>query len=260
MDLRNLPIGRGSPLARGLGGALLLAVMLLAAAHVASGPVPVRIMPLGDSITAGEAEMPPDSYTGYRGPLWSELVADGYHIDFVGSVVNGPDTIDRNHEGHAGYRIDQLLAGISIYLVARPDVILLQAGTNDLLQGISPENASQLLGELLDRIHQLRPNAHIVVASILPIRTSNFFHVSPKLMSDFNSQVAPLVVARAARGWRISHVDMAARVALKPFEFDSLGIHPTQDGYVRMASVWHAELKTILGDTNKSVPREMSTD
>jgi lysophospholipase L1-like esterase len=250
MDLRSLPIDRGSALAQGLGRAVLLAIMLLAAAHVASRPAPVRIMPLGDSITAGEADMPPDSYTGYRGPLWSDLVADGYHIDFVGSVVNGPDTIDRNHEGHAGYRIDELLAGISIYLVARPDIILLHAGTNDLLQGISPENASQLLGELLDRIHELRPNAHVVVASILPISTSNFFHLSPKLISDFNSHVALLVAARVARGWRISHVDMAARVALKPFEFDSFGIHPTQDGYVRMASVWHAELKAILGDTH----------
>jgi lysophospholipase L1-like esterase len=226
--------------------------MLLSVAHVASGPAPVRIMPLGDSITAGEADTPPDSYTGYRGPLWSELVADGYHIDFVGSVVNGPDAIDRNHEGHAGYRIDELLAGISSYLAARPDIILLHVGTNDLLQGISPANASQILGELLDRIHQLRPTAHVVVASILPISTSNSVHVSPKLITDFNSHVAPLVAARAARGWRISHVDMAARVALRPFEFDSSGIHPTQDGYVRMASVWHAELKTILGHTPAS--------
>jgi lysophospholipase L1-like esterase len=248
MSGRNVPKRRGSSTRRVFLGALLLTIMLLAVAHFASGPTLVRIMPLGDSITAGVTDLPADRHTGYREPLWSQLIADGYHVDFVGSMVNGPDTFDNDHEGHEGFRIGQLVEGISVYLAAKPDVILLHAGTNDLLQGIAPEKAAQLLGVLLDRIHELRPSAYVVVASILPVRAANFYHASPHLFSDFNSHVEPLVAARAALGWRISHVDMAAEVALKPFEFDSLGIHPSPSGYARMAAVWRAELKTILAD------------
>src|SRR5690606_20101241 len=68
----------------------------------------VRIMPLGDSITDG-LTVP----GGYRIDLWQKLVADGYTIDFVGSQSNGPASLgDRDHEGHSGWRIDQIDANI----------------------------------------------------------------------------------------------------------------------------------------------------
>ena len=64
----------------------------------------VRIMPLGDSITDG-VQTP----GGYRIGLWQRFVANGYREDFVGSLSNGPAALgDHDHEGHSGWRIDQI--------------------------------------------------------------------------------------------------------------------------------------------------------
>ncbi|MEW9533764.1 SGNH hydrolase, partial [Microbispora sp. NPDC049125] len=69
----------------------------------------VRVMPLGDSITEG-TQVP----GGYRIGLWQRLAAGRYTIDFVGSQYNGPGNLgDHDHEGHPGWRIDQIDANIT---------------------------------------------------------------------------------------------------------------------------------------------------
>src|SRR3954464_13684471 len=69
----------------------------------------VRIMPLGDSITEG-TQVP----GGYRIGLWQRLAAGGYRNDFVGSQFNGPGSLgDHDHEGHPGWRIDQIDAKVT---------------------------------------------------------------------------------------------------------------------------------------------------
>ncbi|MEU6439574.1 hypothetical protein [Streptomyces sp. NPDC047046] len=57
-----------------------------ASAHGSSAaPAPLRVMPLGNSITWGVGS---PSGNSYRGFLWNQLTADGYPLDFVGSVRN----------------------------------------------------------------------------------------------------------------------------------------------------------------------------
>jgi hypothetical protein len=52
-------------------------------------------MPLGDSITDGLV-VP----GGNRIGLWQRFVANGYKVDFVGSLSNGPASLgDHDHEG-----------------------------------------------------------------------------------------------------------------------------------------------------------------
>src|SRR4051812_26294377 len=64
----------------------------------------VRGVPLGDSITDG-VPIP----GAYRIGLWQRFVSGGYKVDFVGSLFNGPATLgDHDHEGHSGWRIDQI--------------------------------------------------------------------------------------------------------------------------------------------------------
>ena len=92
----------------------------------------VKIMPLGDSITYGEHS---STGGGYRLPLWNELVARGTHIDFVGSMRNGPPGFDAENEGHRGWEIAQITSHIINWLIAyRPDIILLHIGTNDIIK------------------------------------------------------------------------------------------------------------------------------
>src|SRR4051812_1096336 len=79
---------------------------------------PVRIMPLGDSLTEGGYNQEGQWRVGpgFRGVLYDQLVHQGFNIDFVGSVASGPaDLFDRDHEGHSGWRIDQLTSGIAAW-------------------------------------------------------------------------------------------------------------------------------------------------
>src|SRR5688572_17581059 len=74
----------------------------------------VRVMPLGDSITEG-TQVP----GGYRVGLWQRLSGAGYRVDFVGTQFNGPAALgDHDHQGHPGWRIDQIDANITGWLAS----------------------------------------------------------------------------------------------------------------------------------------------
>ena len=65
-------------------------------------------MPLGDSITRGWFGSV--GHWGYRKPLYDNLSREGFNFDFVGSYVDGSFP-DPNHEGHDGWRADEILNG-----------------------------------------------------------------------------------------------------------------------------------------------------
>ncbi|MEN3541405.1 GDSL-type esterase/lipase family protein, partial [Microbispora sp. ZYX-F-249] len=123
----------------------------------------VRVMPLGDSITEG-TQVP----GGYRIGLWQRLAAGRYTIDFVGSQFNGPGNLgDHDHEGHPGWRIDQIDANITRWLQTyTPRTVLLHIGTNDVLQNYNVSGAPQRLSTLIDHITAAAPNAEVFVATI----------------------------------------------------------------------------------------------
>src|SRR5690349_19416777 len=109
----------------------------------------VRVMPLGDSITEG-TQVP----GGYRTGLWQRMAGGGYRVDLVGSQFNGPSSLgDHDHEGHPGWRIDQIDANITGWLQATSaHTVLLHIGTNDVLQNYQLSTAPARLSGLLDRI------------------------------------------------------------------------------------------------------------
>jgi len=91
-----------------IGKSVLLGELLAALGFIAclvsatASPPPIRILPLGDSITYGY----PVS-GGYRLPLYQLLTNGGYNVDFTGTQTdNGaPDLPDPHHEGHPGWTI-----------------------------------------------------------------------------------------------------------------------------------------------------------
>jgi len=109
--LQRMSSSRLSPARRLLAASLAsfgLALALPARAHAQT----VRVMPLGDSITESQT-----GFASYRYWLWHQLQDFGFCVDFVGSQsgVNGtpkfPD-FDQDHEGHTGWRTDQVLAQV----------------------------------------------------------------------------------------------------------------------------------------------------
>src|SRR5215212_10444100 len=126
----------------------------------------VRVMPLGDSITEG-TQVP----GGYRNGLWQRFTANGYRVDFVGSQFNGPSSLgDHDHEGHPGWRIDQIDANIVGWLrTSTPHTVLLHIGTNDVLQNFNLGTAPNRLPALIDHITNTAPTAAVFVAQIPPL-------------------------------------------------------------------------------------------
>src|SRR5688500_15993420 len=96
-----------------LGTALVVLVYFLVASLApAQTPPPVRIMPLGDSITFGAGGTA--NLGGYRGPLYTLLTNAGYNVDFVGTQTgNSSGVPDQDHQGHSGWRIDELDSNIA---------------------------------------------------------------------------------------------------------------------------------------------------
>ncbi|HWJ54689.1 MAG TPA: GDSL-type esterase/lipase family protein, partial [Vicinamibacterales bacterium] len=140
------------------------------------------MLPLGDSITEGY--IPPSANGGYRVELFNQAVMAGKNVTFVGTQLNGPNTVagktfPRRHEGRGGYTIagggQGALAGsvtdtaISMY---HPNIVLLMIGTNDINGNINVSTAPTRLGQLIDEIITDAPTALVVVASIIPIANS----------------------------------------------------------------------------------------
>ena len=116
---------------------LVVFVFFLHLILVSAAGAITRIMPLGDSITQGAASGEPDEdlQAGYRLVLWDLLADAGYDVDFVGNLNSGSDILDfdPHHEGHPGWRDDEIAANIYAWLKLNPaDIILLHIGTNDL--------------------------------------------------------------------------------------------------------------------------------
>lgn len=129
-------------------------------------PPQIRVMPLGDSTVAGSGSA---QRVGYRLPLQLLISGrSGYTVDFVGSQERGP-MADNQHEGHPGYTIDRIRAGVDRWIKTyRPDVVLLSVGLNDLNLGDDPELAADQAADLVDRIFALRPGITVIMQGVVP--------------------------------------------------------------------------------------------
>jgi lysophospholipase L1-like esterase len=209
----------------------------LTAPAVAESNGGVRVMPLGDSITEG-TQVP----GGYRIGLWQRLAAAGYRTDFVGSQFNGPGNLgDHDHEGHPGWRIDQIDANITGWLrTTTPRTVLLHIGTNDVLQNSNVAGAPNRLSTLIDHITTTAPAADVFVASIIPISNAG----QESAARTFNAAIPGIVQSKVNAGKRVHFVDMHA--ALNTGDLID-GVHPTAGGYDKMAATWYNALRAVPG-------------
>ncbi|WP_440074075.1 lectin [Streptosporangium sp. OZ121] len=197
----------------------------------------VRVMPLGDSITEG-TQVP----GGYRIGLWQRLVSGRYTVDFVGSQFNGPAGLgDHDHQGHPGWRIDQIDANITNWArTYNPRTVLLHIGTNDILQNYNVAGAPQRLSTLIDRITTTVPDADVFVATIIPLSNSG----QEAAARTFNAAIPGIVQNKVNSGKRVHLVDMHSKLTTSDL-ID--GIHPTAGGYDKMAAAWYAALQSVPG-------------
>ena len=193
-----------------------------------------KVMPIGDSITEGY-----NVVGGYRRYLKEDLNAAGSDMDFVGSLFGGPGEGDWEHEGHRGSHIQDIADNVALWLRAyRPDVVLLMIGTNDIVDRI-PYGAAGRLSSLIDTISTEQPTATVLVASIPPLADPPF---NLDVMA-YNASIPSVVAGKQASGQSVRFVDINR--ALTIADLDGT-IHPTADGYSKIASAWFNELRSVV--------------
>lgn len=210
------------------------------------------IMPLGDSITQGtvDGSVPPaGTRVGFRKPLYDLLKASGYAFDLVGSRNDGFDVpdFDFDHEGWGGWTAYEIAwgktgyptDGVRKWLEDNPaDIILLHIGTNNL----NPANYTDV-ASILDQIDQWENSAGgnpatVVLAKIIDQNPQN-----PDVVA-FNNNVESMANNRIANGDDIIIVDQYS--ALNYPDDMASPLHPTPNGYSKMANVWFNTLSSIV--------------
>jgi lysophospholipase L1-like esterase len=185
----------------------------------------LRILAIGDSTTAGTP--------GFRSPLESPPAGAGdvesQYAYWLEQIC--PDWTVLNR-GVNRERIDHIQARFARDLrEARPDVVILIAGVNDIYEGRAAADVQRGLDALYRKAEQA--GLPLVAGSILPYDTAT---------PDQNARMHAVngwIRGRAAGGARMAFCDTRAAVAL-PGCADRLasspdGLHPSPDGYRLMA-------------------------
>uniref|UniRef100_UPI0023F91725 GDSL-type esterase/lipase family protein n=1 Tax=Ruminococcus callidus TaxID=40519 RepID=UPI0023F91725 len=261
------------------------------AAGMAAAPVaaedttePVRILAMGDSITDGYI----NGDNGYRKYFCYEMQQKGFtNFDMVGPKNNWSDSVsyttsdgvtfqyDPAHAGYSGYAIEKIGSRQGLYETIfdttyynnnvtgnmieayDPDIVLLQIGTNDLLDnqnaGIT-DRLEKLVDKLLDSIDS---DSMLFVASVPDIDVSvkhdwlwayqssgysyennpeEFTALVEQSVDNYNASVKELVEKKQAVGARIRFADINSVVDMKTGLED--GVHPNEAGYACRGKYW----------------------
>lgn len=257
---------------------LILALFLAGhGAFAATGQTtarPLRVMPLGDSITRGSylarhADGPhqgkPIGLANPGGGGWRKLLQDhlrtaGVSYDFVGElsyhsygaagVVDS--SFDPDHHGLAGFSNRQILAGGT---VPAPTDVLAALGTAritvpDLAAVLSRQKPDIILlmsgtngfdapnrDELIRQIGRLS-SAHLFVATILPQQPPR---AGWEQVDEYNAGLPAIVATQQAAGHRVTLVDMNRAITAADLLPD--GVHPGPEGLRKMAATWFRALQ-----------------
>jgi lysophospholipase L1-like esterase len=203
----------------------------------AAGAVPVRILPLGDSITYGLGSL---RHGSYRVELAHRLRAAGVAVDMVGSNRSGPAGADDDNEGHSGWRIDQVAERADEWMATyRPDVVLLHVGTNDMRSDEKAAGAAARLSALVDRLLAASPDVTVLVAEIVGARDDSLGGFYQHRIDAYNSRIPSIV---AARGDRVRLVNQTGVDGTDLYDV----LHPNEFGYRKMAWNWYRALRPVL--------------
>jgi lysophospholipase L1-like esterase len=224
---------------------------------------PIRIMPLGDSITYGRNDAAlepggpssPNYVVGYRQSLYLSLWNSGVNMDFVGSLQDGElatPVFDLDHQGMLdsnGFTAQELTASVFDLLSANPaDVLLLHIGTNDIRNTTAAD-----IENILDEIDRYDPDITVLLARI--INTQYSTDPRSPYITQFNNDVA--VMAQNRKSDKIIIVDQEKALTYPDDMHDML--HPSTGGYDIMAGAWLNTLNTFLPLCADVAPTIIST-
>lgn len=208
---------------------------------------PKLIVALGDSLTRGANPKNPAN-TGVKGyvPFLQEELGAGYEILNCG--IGGQTTAQIRE------RLEQIVLGdyqncsldvaetsntaafydFSKYQGQVPDTVLLLAGTNDLLQGISLQTTQENLEAMISLV--LNANMKLYLGTVPPLPAQMVSGQSVQRELQLNSLVQEIVLEAAND--RLILADLYPDLQAQWAAFNWDGIHLNQSGNEVMARAW----------------------
>ncbi len=227
----------------GLLAALLLPLGITFAPRATAAPAadPVRVMPLGDSITGSPG--------CWRAVLWNRLLNSGYKdIDFVGTLPpqGCGQAHDGDNEGHGGELVtnvaDQnLLPGR--LAATRPDIVVMHFGTNDVWSSIAPDRILAAYTKLVTQMRASNPDMRILVAQLIPLNPATCAACAQRVV-DFNARIPDWARATGTERSPITVVDQWTGFSTATDTYD--GVHPNASGDDKIAARWFPALAAVL--------------
>ena len=210
----------------------------------------IRIMPLGNSITSTLSDV-----ECYRRYLDYDLHRAGIKFDFVGSrhwlrnESRKPVMYDYDwdHEGHWAREADWVLERVGDYArAARPDMVLMHIGTNDILhENVRLEEVvSQTLtdiGNIIDTLRSVNPNIRILLAQIIPTKRGG---LTDRKIVALNEKLPYLAMLKNKKYSPVMIVNQWEGMDPKKDLHDSY--HVNHSGALKMEKKWYEGIRKML--------------
>ncbi len=181
----------------------LVALVLTVAAPLLAAAAPVRILMLGDSITAGYGLAPEDALPRQ---LQDRLRKDGVDATVLDAGVSGDTT--------AGGR-----SRLAWSLADKPTHVIVALGGNDLLRAIDPKdtraNLDAILAELKSRKIPTMLVGMMAPANLGRAYAADFDPIYPELAKKYGARLYPFLLDGVALDAKLNQQD---------------GIHPNAQG------------------------------
>ncbi|MFH0919629.1 MAG: SGNH/GDSL hydrolase family protein [Fibrobacterota bacterium] len=230
----------------------------------------LRIMPIGNSITAGSLGSAGYTCNNYRVWLWNMLRDSlGRPFNFVGCSNTNLCGAGSGHNGYGGYKIRDIMAYLCLPS-CRPTLALVHAGANDfyydnLVRNLPLDSTVKDLDTLISRLYSYNQRIKILLAGHIPWNTKCFptnYPVPNTLIREYSRRVCRLAVQKRKAGWNIYFVNHN-----KPF-FDNGGtcllqsdwVHPNDSGYHVMAKTWYPYCVRDTIDYDRYYPVQQNGD
>ena len=209
--------------AYGLRAAFLRAALALLACApaVAARATPLRLLVLGDSLSAGFG-LPRDE--GFESQLQAALAAHGIAARVIDGAVSG----DTSAGGRA--RLDWVLADT-------PDAAILELGANDGLRGLDPAEMRANLSAILDTF----ASRHI------PVLLTGMY-APPNLGPDYQKQFRAVFDELGRRPGVLYDPFFLQGVARAPGLTQPDGLHPNAEGVRRIVARILPEVERLVAE------------
>jgi acyl-CoA thioesterase-1 len=183
--------------------ALPAATLALPATAQTQGPKPVKMVVLGDSLSAGLGLV---GSAAFPARLQKALKAKGIEVDMINAGVSG-DTASGGRD-----RLDWSVPDGT-------DAVILELGANDALRGIDPKVTGAALADILTRL-KARKIAVLLCGMVAPPNygadySGRFNAIYPELAKTFQVPLYPFFLEGVATDAKLNQAD---------------GLHPTAEG------------------------------